>query len=585
LTGEIDRYLRVEELSLFSEDAIGMGLGAWFKYGKLQSDDPRKRAAAVTQLIHAPDPGAIEPLCALLHDEQRAIRAAAAQALGAAGAKQAVGALIQALLGEKQWEVRYEIVEALRKIGDPTAVNELMLVIERGSSDTSLQQVATWALKEFGWEHLTAEQQAMVSILRDDWSQAAKCGAAAIQPLLAAMRTGTHRVRLDAAETLVKMNEPRALALLIDLCKDKDPDLRAVAAQMLERHAWGKLNEAQQAVVAVLLGKWKVVLGLGEAALEPLAEVLRSGNRQDRPHALETLAALGGEQAGRLVIKAAKDTDPSVRIQAVRLLATMTLPEAAEALGAALDDRDPQVRAAAAEALARAGRGVNDPAGLVRLAVASGRWGEVIALGAAAVPAILECVAQGGARAQALAALVEIGPPAVPAVLELAGSAEPSNRAAAAEALGELRDNRVQSALEKLTEDPDPAVRMAAFASLRKLGWEPRDPAQAARVAIALNDWSIVPQLGVAAMPALMELIADVERALKALGAIEQIVQRSGGDVASEDLTTLAALSSAPAPSGGRAALLALGGRSLQTTVARRRVAQLARAELQRRGR
>jgi HEAT repeat protein len=462
-----------------------MSLTSWLKYGKLQSSDPKKRAAAVAKLIESPDPAAIEPLVALLRDEQRAIRVIAAQALGAIGKPRAVGGLVAALLEEKQWEVRHAIVEALRQIGDPTAVNELILVVERGDADAGLQQVATWALKEFGWDQLTAEQQAMVLILRDDWAQVCKLGAAAINPLLAAIRTGTSRVRLDAAEALAKMTEPRATAALFELCVHGEVEVRTMAAQMLERHASSRLSESDAALVAVQLGKWSIAIGFGKAAIEPLEAAARQGPLDCRRRALEALHAIGGDRVMRFVREALADSDAAIRALAAELLGERVTSKPTPAIQAA-----PRRELSPAPAQAPV------------------------------------------AREKPPVETVQAAPPPRPA--------------------------------------PSPAPPRAVA------------PPATADEAIARDDWSAVACMGRTAMGALLALVPDAAKALKALAALELIVQQNAAEMVADELQKLAALANAPPPPGGRAAF-ALGGKTLQVTVARRRLAQLARSELQRR--
>ena len=94
-----------------------LGLSVKRKLRQLRSDVAATRAAAVTALAEIGDPQAVPGLAELLQDEERALRVGAAQALGAIGHPSAVGPLIGALLAENTWEVRHEIVDALRKIG------------------------------------------------------------------------------------------------------------------------------------------------------------------------------------------------------------------------------------------------------------------------------------------------------------------------------------------------------------------------------------------------------------------------------------------------------------------------------------
>ena len=123
-----------------------LGLTIKRKIKQLKSDDAATRASAVTALADLGDPQAVPGLAEVLQDEERALRVGAAQALGAIAHPSAVGPLVAALLAENTWEVRHEIVAALRRIGDPTAVNELVLILE-SDRDAAAREFAAWALR------------------------------------------------------------------------------------------------------------------------------------------------------------------------------------------------------------------------------------------------------------------------------------------------------------------------------------------------------------------------------------------------------------------------------------------------------
>ena len=555
----------------------------WRKIRQLNSPKPAVRAAAIAKLAGLEDERAVEPLSQLLHDQDRALRVAAAQALGAVGHPSAVGPLLATLLDEKYWDVRYEVVEALRNIGDPAAVNELVVIMDRDDQDVSLQQFAAWALKQFGWEHLTPAQQAVVRIRRDEWAEIPRLGLAAVTPLVAAVRKGTPRVRREAAETLVKISDPQALASLVGLLKEPDPEVRRNAAVVLEKNAWARLNDAQLAVVAVTLEKWPAVVSAGEAAIAPLAEVLQKGERNVRLRALEALGTIGGQRAARLLSTAMHDNDVAIRRAATCALGVDGDSGSLGVLVTALGDTDFDVRQAAAAAPANRGWKATNLIEQVRFAVARSDWSTAGELGAPAVELLVADLQHSSVRSKTLEALVHLGAPAVAPLIGVLRDPTAALRMGAAEALGEIGDQRAIEALDRTLADAEVTVRQAAASALARLGWQPDDDTHRAKVALALHDWPALTAIGPASVKPLLAAVEDGSVAEQVLHTIEQILQATATKLPVVQLDALAALGGSTARPPGPAGRPTAAGKPLQSAIARRRISQLARAELQRR--
>jgi putative membrane-bound dehydrogenase-like protein len=95
------------------------------------------------------------------------------------------------------------------------------------------------------------------------------------------------------------------------------------------------------------------------AEIAQLTALLRDprASAHARWHALWALDAIDqGESAGRAILAAAGDPDPSVRRQAIRQLGTRRVPELTALLASGLKDSDGSVRFQAATALGRSGR-------------------------------------------------------------------------------------------------------------------------------------------------------------------------------------------------------------------------------------
>lgn len=557
-------------------------LSTWWRLRQLASNDARVRLAALKKLGQQKKSSCIPAVAGMLGDEERAVRAAAVQALGEIGTPAAVEPLIKTLLEERYWDLRYDAVESLRKIGDPTAVNELLLVLESSNRDVSVQQMTAWALKEFGWEHLAPAQRAMVSIFRDEWDDVVAVGGPAVEPLVVAFRSGTLHTRRLAAEALGKIGDARAVGALEDLLDDSDPDIRASAAWSLEKYAWNRLDEQLLARVQIMLGKWTMLAGAGPAAITPLVEVVRNGDRSAKAEAIQTIAIIGGPEGVRALIGVFKHRDEHVRRAAAKALGEIADNKAMPALVKALRDDDFQVRIAAADALVRLDFQPESAEERALLFVATRKWTEAARLGPNAIEPLVAALKNGNTRTQAMEALISIGSQALPTLIEMLDDDGPGMRISAAEALGDIGDEQAIPPLLEAFKNGDLNLRRAAFNSLEQLGWKPQ-PQQRAEIAVALEEWWQLPEMGADAIGLLLRLIGESKHANQALHAVEQMLQSDIIDQLPVDalrrLAGLVQVGKAPGKGHGPGS-----GAALQAAVARRRVGQLARKELQKRG-
>lgn len=558
-------------------------IAVWWRLKQLASNDARVRVSALKKLGALRHPSSIPAVANMLQDEERAVRAAAVSALGYIGTPASVEPLIKTLLEERYWDLRYEAVEALRQIGDPTAVNELLVVLEGDNADVSLQQMTAWALKEFGWEHLVPAQKAMVSIFRDEWDEVVKVGPPAVEPLVVALRTGTQRMRRMAAEALGRIGDARAIGALEDLLNDSDRDVRLSAAWSLEKYAWDKLDESLLARVQIMLEKWSMLAGAGPAAITPLVEIVRTADPEARQHAIETIATIGGPESVRALVGMVKNRDEFVRRSAIKALGAIADAKAAPALIRALKDEDYQVRLAAADVLRRLEYQPETSDERALFYVATGQWSEAAKLGPAAIEPLVAALKHPRSRNNAIETLVSIGSQALPTLIELLDDEVPTTRTAAAEALGDLGDEQAIPTLLKCLSDGDLNLRRSSFNALEQLGWKPRTGEQRAQIAVALEEWWQLPDIGAEALPLLIRLLQDDARSNQSLHAIELMLQSDQKETVPVDvlrqLATLVQAGTGKTQSRGPGSSAAL-----QAAVARRRVGQLARTELQRRG-
>lgn len=547
------------------------------------------RAKGISVLVQRGDPATIVPISKLLTDEDRSNRILAAKALGSLKDRLAVEPLISALFQEKFWDVRDEIVEALRLIGDPAAVNELILLLDNNKDDLGLQQFTAWALKKFGWEQLSGEQQATVCILRDEWDTIVPLGGVAVKPLVNAVCNGTNHVRRIAAESLGKIGDEAAVRALVELLDDEDGRVRETCASVIEQIAKDREDTKLQAKAAIALGKWSAISAIGAGAFDVVLAATKSSNQEIRQQAIRALGSIASSRSITTLIHFLRSTDVFIRRAAAEGLERAKASASIDALVVALDDSDAEVRHSAARALKKIGWKPANRDQHVGLAIAAGAWMEAAKLGQPAIKPLIRAFEDASHRMKVMAALVEIGAPAVEPLVELleAGNDSPAGsslRLSAVEALGKIGHRIAIPALEKMMMDPELVIRRSAVDALGHLGWKPANVLAQADVAIAIEDWSKLLEIGAPCMPRLVGLLSDDARAGQSCRVIEKMLAgETAKQVSPDQLHALAGIVTAPTRAGGVQGRHAAGGRTLNATVAKRRLAQLARLELKRR--
>lgn len=218
------RIAAAEALGEIGEPAVGPLIEALRNPFSL----PLQEAAA--DVLSRMGEPAIGPLIAELKDEYGEVREAAARTLGGIDDPRAVEPLIAVLeAGDPDWQVRQAAAQALGQIGDPRAVEPLLAMLKAGDSNWQVRQTAAAALDEVGWEPDDSGAAAWYWAAKHDWGGASDLGSVAVEPLLAALRSGDEEERKAVAEELATIGEP-AVEPLIAVMRDVDwPALEAIA--------------------------------------------------------------------------------------------------------------------------------------------------------------------------------------------------------------------------------------------------------------------------------------------------------------------------------------------------------------------
>lgn len=431
-------------------------------------------------------------------------RVRAAELLGDIGTAEAVPPLITAAKGGAV-KVRIAAADALGSIGDARAIDVLLVALE--AEDDTLRQTAARALGRIGDKRATA---ALAKRLRDYDPQVRRATAqalgrlgdpSAVDPLIAAL---TKRVTATEAGAVVAGGPARrqdVAALVTALGNLRD--VQAVEAIETACRATDMLGEKPCLDALAAIG--------GEAAVSPLAKLLRHDEVSVRELARLALVKIADEHAVFALVDALSDPRPEVRVvaakgvgfvgrsarsgsdRAKRVAALLVDMAAVTALQQGLRDSSPEVRAATVRALGDLGDATlagklkplaDDKDPEVRAAALGALWQTT---GADAVPLLLKALddLDDSLLQHAAWMLGEARDPrAVEPMLALLSAGKPAVRWSAAGALGQLGDRRATLPIAALLNDPDPRVAEIAARALAALG----DPDALPQLSVAVNE-------------------------------------------------------------------------------------------------
>ena len=319
-----------------------------------------------------------------------------------------------------------------------------------------------------------------------------------------------------------------AIPALTDALKSDDSGMRAGAAKALA----GMGRDAAPAIPALLanLGgdeemrrETTEALGaIGEPAVKPLVETLKSQTALQRAGAATALGLVGKEvkeSAAAFVELLKTESDSQVRVALLSALPKIGIEarESVPLLVAGVGDDDEQVRHAAINALVpmRAARDLSVPAlaALLKDANATKRQRAARALGrmgpdaSPAISALIDAARTSSADAVIAHALADIGPSALPPVLAALQNASPAD----AERLVGLLRGFGTAAVPVLTEALKNSAAPVRAASARALGGMGRD-ARPAIEPLFSQASDKEPVARAAALRALVALAGDSQR-------------------------------------------------------------------------
>ncbi len=500
----------------------------------LTDPDGATRATAAEILGRLKATQAAPALVRALGDQDDAVRVRAVTALGEIGGQAAVIPLIGRLEDEKS-AVRIAAVKALVKIGDPRAVVQLV-----GSFDDSSIELRQQAIRAVGKLGDKAAVPALLRLLRDNTVRSAAAttlgdlaAEQAIEPLVDAL-TSSHSDNSYRAVVATALGHiAKARSKSPGSHRAVDALVRALADRQLRKAAREALQVAGRAAAPALIRHLRGELpGDPKTAVEILHELrdaratdaliseLQRG-RLDRALVLAALSATGDDKALVPIIGLLRDSDPEVRLAAMRALEPLAENDsrAADVVVDLLGDKELEIRILAAQYLGtmRARVGVQPlmkiankkqddfrlrttaihALGLIgdargaKAALAALESSETdlhrsaatalmyIAPGDAVAPLLRLASGNGGPRLQALRALAAVvrNRPRADVrkfMLRLAKTAPSTSSLAAIDVLAAMADPASAGELRKLSRHADPTRRASALSALARVSKNPK---------------------------------------------------------------------------------------------------------------
>jgi HEAT repeat protein len=249
------------------------------------------------------DPKAIQPLLGVLKDPEDEVRIAACLALGLFKDPSTFDDITNVLLDDLKIEVRQAAAKGLGNTGHPAALPYLM---------EALHDSYWWYEREYAAGDLLSAIE--------------KMGAAAVDPLIAALQDKEGTVRKFAASLLGRLGDPRAIEPLGMALYDLHHEVGKVSAESLAR--------------------------FGIPALNVLVEALSHPEMWIRVHAIQALSKIKDGRVTPLLLQMLNDPEREVKKQVIQSLGQIKDPRSSSALQEIVSNRaDRELHTLAKQAL------------------------------------------------------------------------------------------------------------------------------------------------------------------------------------------------------------------------------------------
>lgn len=303
----------------------------------LQNPNDMVRRHAVIALGKIGDERAIEPITERLNDEAPGVRFYVPVALDMIGGEKIIEPMHEALKNEMA-KVRTAAANILGKIEDEAGIDSLMNLL--ADNDSYAKTSAINALTKIGKPAVPK----LIAVLETDAENITLPPTEFIGDKIGneykKVLAKRAALEVSAASILGNINDPRAVAPLIEVLKKK------ASAEATE--------EEKANVASIRSGAAAALTVIGPAAVEPLISILESPT-QDEETRIQVISILGGIGDKRsvepLIAALKEDSKKSIRSSSAASLGLLIDRRAVPALIAALKDEDVVTRANAAASL------------------------------------------------------------------------------------------------------------------------------------------------------------------------------------------------------------------------------------------
>jgi HEAT repeat protein len=320
--------------------------------GAITDEEPRVKACAIETLGYIGGDGVYEKLTDYLDDPSVDIRVGAANGLGGLGDERALGRLMQMFENDPDPEVRRAALFAVTSLDEDNELDYLL----KGLEDSSLT-VREYASDKIGFITDPKIVEPLAALL-DDYDADVRVNA--VWGLLGLVRHDRYDEddcdEGDSSEAVLaarRLVDEKATDLLADALDDIEDRVRGWAADTLaitgSERAVGHLLKAAKEGNQCAADALRLIEH--PSTIEPMLELLKSKDAEDRRSAVRMLGGYDGPQFTDLLLSAISDPDRQVRALAAEGLQYIDDPRVADALLLLLEDEDGWVRSEAVTAL------------------------------------------------------------------------------------------------------------------------------------------------------------------------------------------------------------------------------------------
>lgn len=477
----------------------------------LRHASPNVREGAIYTLMEWAETGFIEPIEPLLNDHFATVRLAAANGLEKLGwTPKTEQDIANVCIASQTWG-------KCRQLKLEVLIGPLLSALQ--DRDPDIRQNVSEILLALNWAPVTAEQQALLCVMKKDWDHCVALGVVAIPVLGRELSNFDLNTRLAVIASLGKIHDPSVVPYLSPLITDDDQDIR---------HA-----------TVVTLGLVKT-----DTVIAPLIFALDDSSQHVRLAAVnsltENLSVVAQAKDIRLldpVIKALQDNNGNVRKIAAAILGEIDNAQVVQPLIDAMKDPDPEVRAAVSKALKK----IKNPATLDAFVASltspnkEVRRQAVVSLGDFKSERNLKHFNKmltdpdASVRVAAVQALGKLGGEhALASLTEAAKDLESEVRMQVAVELASFNFPEATLVMLQISSDFDKRVRDAARDKLIESQWIPANDHEKTLSCIFRRQWHDCTETGITAVQPLIEELnrgdaPDREEIIKVLGKIANV--------------------------------------------------------------